>query len=213
MTFQKRAIYLAATAALGVAGSAQAHTPWSTTQTEVRISGSSSSSFMLMQTVINHVCDSNIDVFVDQPKTAPQAIDPDTKILTHTTYWAVACTAKASLGVTAHGGRVLVTKSDDGGSGNGTTPVVNGTALKFMTLTAASNCTLKNTHARLSDGSSYTWHDCDGTTVNRAPHAGISDIEPTKFVDSLAPASGNYVRPATNWVEKPLPGLLFGVAV
>ncbi len=217
MQFKHKATFTAVAAALGTvgtAGTAHAFLPWVTTpDSEVFISGASAPSNMQRETVINNLCDPGlgaIDVFVDVVKTAPVGT---TVLLAHTEQWAVACRAKnnTTLGAAANT-NILVRKSDVNGSGNGTTPVANAVPVNFMVLSAGGCATSGTNGAFRLDGGNYTYRTCT-TVAAQAPDAGTSDIEPAMFTGELAPPSGDFVKPASNWAEKDLAGLVFGVVV
>lgn len=197
-----------------VSGAAQAYTPWLTApQEEVFISGSSGPSNMMREQVMNNVCDPTkpIDVFAD----ALGAPSP-TQIMEHQNQWAVACEAGAGLTNTAAGTRIMVRKSDVGGSGNGTTPVDEMKLIQFMTVDGV-NCSATPDGSTTSPagGAPYNYHLCGTATHLQIPDAGSSDIEPGKFTGPLAPTTGGDFKGINMTAADifPGPGLIFGIGV
>ena len=202
----------AAGVALALSGAAQASLP---VDVEAFMSGASAPSNMLRENVVQFGCDQSkaINVYVDTVVQAPGNGNPALAepILEHQTFWAVQCTASASLG-SASGKTIGYYKTDDGGSGNGTTPVLKRVALQFMDANTG-NCNLITANQQHGSGGTYNLYECGQTNlVNQIPDFGAADIEASKFVGELAPASGNFVNDGSVQ-EKVGPGLVFGVVV
>lgn len=92
------------------------------------------------------------------------------------------CTVSSSgvPGFPGGGQKVAFYKSSVGGSGNGVQPVANQTAVPFLNRTTLSSCSA--TVVPSSGGiPSYNLQTCNGSTTNRVPVAGISDVEPALF--------------------------------
>lgn len=198
---------------MAIAGSANAAL---TVNANMFMSGASAPTNMLREHVVQNVCNqaAPINVYVDVVRTVPGGGNPalSEPILEHTTHWVVSCTAKAGTGANLAGKTIAVYKSDVGGSGNGTTPIPNEVPMQFMNADNT-NCALTTANQAHGNGGTYNLYTC-GTNdiVNQVPDMGTSDIEPTKFVGSLAPSSGNFVD-LGNLSIKAGPGLVFGVAI
>lgn len=206
---------IAAGVSLAMAGSAHA-TLDTVVDATIFMSGASAPSNMLREHVTQNVCSqaAPINVYVDVVRTNPGAGDPTqaNPILEHTTHWVVQCTAAAGTGANLANKTIAVYKSDVGGSGNGTTPVSESVAIAFMDADTT-NCTLTRPNQAHNGGGTYNLYTC-GTDdiVNQIPDGGTSDIEPTKFVGTLAPSSGDFVD-LGNVQIKVGPGLVFGIAI
>jgi len=207
----------AAGIALVLSGAANAVLP---VQTEVFMSGASAPSNMLRENIVQFACDqaSPINVYVDFIDQAPGGGDITlaTPIVEHRSFWAVECTANSSMG-SAAGNTMAFYKSDVGGSGNGTTPIVRtDVTLEFMDANSA-NCAL-NVSGQKHGGTgvnagTYNLYEClQDDLVQQAPDMGAADVEASKFVGSLAPASGDFINDGSV-TEKVGPGLIFGPIV
>lgn len=205
---------VAAGVSMAIAGSAHAAL---TVNANIFMSGASAPTNMLREHVVQNVCSqaAPINVYVDVVRTVPGAGNPAlaTPILEHTTHWVVECTAAAGTGTNLAGKTIAVYKSDVGGSGNGTTPIPNEVPMQFMNADSTSACTLTTANQAHGNGGTYNLYTC-GTNdiVNQVADMGTSDIEPTKFTGTLAPASGDFVD-LGNLTVKTGPGLVFGVAI
>ncbi len=202
----------AAGVALALSGTANASLP---VDVEVFMSGASAPSNMLRENVVQFGCDKNktINVYADFVDQAPGNGNPAQAepILEHRSFWAVQCTANSSLG-TAAGKTIAFYKSDVGGSGNGTTPVLNRVPVQFMDANPT-NCSLVTAGQAGGNGTTYNLYACDqNDLVNQIPDMGAADIEASKFVGQLAPASGDFINDGSVQ-EKVGPGLVFGVVV
>lgn len=210
-----RNLKLNATAAgitLALAGVANAALP---VQTEVFMSGASAPSNMLRENIVQFACNQTapINVYVDFIDQAPGNgnVNQAEPIVEHRSFWAVQCTANSTMG-SAAGNTIAFYKSDVGGSGNGTTPVLNRVPLEFMDANPA-NCTLSVTGQKHGNGGTYNLYECQqDDLVQQIPDIGASDIEASKFVGPLAPASGDFINDGSV-DEKVGPGLIFGPIV
>ncbi len=212
-----RKLTLSATAAgiaMVLSGSANAVLPG--VQTEVFMSGASAPSNMLRENIVQFACDNTkaIDVYVDFADQIPgngntALVEP---IVEHRSFWAVNCTANSSMG-SAAGNNIAFYKSDVGGSGNGTTPVHDAVPLEFMDANKT-NCALKVSGQAHGNSGTYDLYEClQDDLVLQAPDVGASDVEASKFVGALAPASGDFNNSDGAVQEKVGPGLIFGPIV
>ena len=204
----------AAGIALVLSGSANAVLPG--VQTEVFMSGASAPSNMLRENIVQFACDKTqpIDVYVDFADQLPGNGDPALAepIVEHRTFWTVQCTANSTMG-SAAGTNIAFYKSDVGGSGNGTTPVHDAVPLQFMDANKT-NCALKVSGQAQGNGGTYDLYECtQNNLVLQAPDVGASDVEASKFVGPLAPASGDFDNADGAVQEKVGPGLIFGPIV
>jgi len=207
----------AAGIALVLSGSANAVIP--NVVTEIFMSGASAPSNMLRENVVQFDCVQNdsakpINVFVDSVVTVPGGGNKNLAepILEHNSFWVVECTANPNMG-NAAGDRIAYYKSDVGGSGNGTTPILlDNVTVEFMDANQT-NCTSVVTNQKHGNGGTYNLFQC-GTAnqVQEIPDVGASDVEASKFVGALAPASGPFQKSPTVQ-EKVGPGLIFGPIV
>ena len=208
----------AAGIALALSGTANAVIPG--VQTEIFMSGASAPSNMLRENIVQNACDQaqSINVYVDFIDQVPGGGDPTLAdpIVEHRTFWAVECTAKlSSTGITD---RIAFYKTDAGGSGNGTTPILLTTVpLEFMDANAT-NCTLSVTGQKHggtgANAGTYNLYEClQDDLVFQTPDVGVSDIEASKFVGKLAPTSGDFTDPNGYVEQKVGPGLIFGPIV
>lgn len=205
---------LAASVAMAIAGTANANLD-SAVNATIFMSGASAPSNMLRENVVRNVCNATlpINVFVDGIN-GGTGVATALPLLEHTTHWVVQCTADSTTGAGLAGKTIAVYKSDAGGSGNGTTPVASSVALPFLDADTT-NCSLTGTKVIQNSvpAASYNLYLCAaGHIVNQIPDGGASDIEPTKFTGTLAPASGNFVD-LGNLTVRSGPGLIFGVGV
>ena len=209
----------AAGIALVLSGSAHAVLPG--VQTEIFMSGASAPSNMLRENIVQFGCDQSdsvnkpIDVYVDFADQVPGNGNPALAepIAEHRSFWAVQCTAASTMG-SAAGQNIAFYKSDVGGSGNGTTPVHDtNVQLEFMDANKT-NCTSLVTGQAHGNGGVYNLYTCGQTNlVLQAPDVGASDVEASKFVGQLAPASGDFNNADGAVKETVGPGLIFGPIV
>lgn len=204
----------AAGIALVLSGTAHAVLPG--VQTEVFMSGASAPSNMLRENIVQFACDQTkpIDVYVDFADQLPGAGNPALAepIVEHRSFWVVQCTANSTLG-SAAGNNIAFYKSDVGGSGNGTTPVHDAVPLQFMDANPT-NCALIVSNQAHGNGGTYNLYECQqNDLVLQAPDVGASDVEASKFVGPLAPASGDFNNADGAVQEKVGPGLIFGPVV
>jgi len=206
----------AAGIALVLSGAAHAVIP--NVDTEIFMSGASAPSNMLRENIVQFGCVQNaspINVFVDAVVTVPGGGNPNLAepILEHNSFWVVECTASPAMGANVDGKRIAYYKSDVGGSGNGTTPILlNNVTVEFMDANET-NCTSVVANQKHGGGGTYNLFEC-GTAnlVQEIPDVGASDVEASKFVGPLAPASGPFQKSPTVQ-EKVGPGLIFGPIV
>lgn len=181
----------AAVAAVCAAGAAQAYNP-STTPTDYRIviSGATATTVTLRDVILRDVCASNRDLY---------------RYPASTVRYTIACT-------TAQGKNVLFMK-EDGGSGTGTSPVDQKIAVSVLDAPSNTACAAATTLTS-PFGTTYTDRNCGSTNsallANRVPDFGMSDIEPDKFVNALAPSQGSF-RNTSNMKVTTTSGLAFGV--
>lgn len=204
---KRKALSIAvAAAACAASGSALAYDPdvANSTDYEVRIAGATAPTGTLRDVVIDNICDAgqSIDYWIH--KTAK--------------HWQVACQD-------SNGANVLVRKND-GGSGDGTSPVDNASTLvEFFVGGTSASCSAINLGKMTAIGTTYNeYKDCGGTTDNlelAVADIGVSDVEPTAFVDDLAPVSNdadpvgsrvNFENESSMQIES-LAGLGFGIVV
>jgi len=204
---------IAAGVAMAVAGTANANLDGAVDAT-IFMSGASASSNMLREHIVRNVCNSAnpINVFVDIAKSGTD-VAAALPTLEHTEHWVVQCTAAAGTGANLQGKTFAMYKSDNGGSGTGTTPVAEASAVTFMNADTA-NCSFVRAKAiQNGGGSTYNLYSC-GTNdlVQQIPDGGTSDVEPNKFTGSLAPSAGPFVD-LGNLQVKTGPGLIFGPVI
>ena len=196
---------------VALALTAQAHAFVDPAETDVSlfVSGASAPSNMLREHMVQNVCSQTapIDVFVDVVDAKPSTPADITPIVAHDNFWTVQCEANAALTQLAAGTKIAIYKTDQGGSGQGTTPVVNAEALPFLD-TGHVDCSLDTNDQAHNGGGTFDLYECGEVTKTQRTDFGVSDIEPDKFTGQLAPASGNFVEPG-NWEVKPGPGLVF----
>ena len=200
---------VAAGVALAIcAGSANATL---TTDFKVFMSGATAPSNMVREHIVQNLCDQAqpIDVYVDVIDIVPNLAT--NTVLGHTNHFVVSCTAGSLLGASAQGKTMAVYKFE-GGSSTGTTPVANRLAQEFMNADKTA-CTLNTANVQHANGGTYNLYEC-GTNdfVQQIPDGGVSDVEPTQFVDSLAGSAGNFLNKG-NLVTRSGPGLIFGLGV
>lgn len=115
----------------------------------------------------------------------------------------IACTA-AITGLV--GQPIAFFKESNGGSGNGTNPVANGTTLQFLDVDNASfACNPPTTVPATATLNGYTQRTGCGPTTARVPVAGIADVEPR-----LLGASPTQI---SNLTTNGVLGVVFGPAV
>ncbi len=212
----------AAGIALALSGTANAVLPG--VQTEIFMSGASAPSNMLRENVVQNACVQGdaanpIEVYVDFIDQAPGGGNPALAdpILEHRSFWAVKCKANGNMGAVASD-VIAFYKTDVGGSGNGTTPILLTTVpLEFMDANAT-NCTLSVTGQKHggtgANAGTYNLYEClQDDLVFQTPDVGVSDIEASKFVGKLAPTSGDFTDPNGYVEQKVGPGLIFGPIV
>ena len=203
---------IAAGVSMVLAGTANASLD-SSVQVSIFFSGNSAPSNMLREHMVRNVCDhsSPINVYYDTATTGENSAA--LPLLAHTSHWAVQCTAAASAGAGLATKTVAVYKSDVGGSGNGSTPVADGTTTVPF-LDAGAGCTDTGIDKTIQNSGGTTMHlySCGNVTQNQVPDGGGSDIEPTKFVGTLAPSAGNFIDHGNLHVQSG-PGLIFGPAI
>lgn len=177
---------IAVACALAAAGSAQALTPaqidaarTAGTLKEIFISGASAlrTSF---GAYVQEICNTaDFDVMYDDGGAGANLGDgvyrPTEDGVNHRAY---SCTLRgpANVGNYVAGTPVLVYKRDQGGSGQGVTPILVPTAITRMTV-AAANCVANTTQPSPAVDVQIPSFMCTGT-ANAYPDGGISDVEP-----------------------------------
>jgi hypothetical protein len=201
---------IAGTLALVASNSAQALTPQEITQAryydtlkEIAFSGSSSLRLTLAS-YIKSICDSSsLHVYFDDAVGAK-----------HRAY---SCRLALPIGAYAAGTSILVYKRDLGGSGQGVAPIALNTAIDHMRVDGSCVATATPVFSDIQVPN-YT---C-GNTSRRVSDAGISDVEPRLFNESVNlpdtipgdMASGTQSAvDLSNLDVKPLVQGIFGVAV
>lgn len=203
---------IAAGVSMAIAGTANA-TLDSAVNASIFMSGASGPSNMLRENVVRNTCNpaNPINVYVDTAKPGT-AVATALPLLEHTSHWVVQCTASAAAGANLSGKTIAVYKSDVGGSGNGATPVAEGLPVPFLNADPATCTSLGSKAIQNGGGATYNVYQCGNTTLNQVPDGGTSDIEPTKFVGTLAPSAGDFVDHGNLTVQSG-PGLIFGPVV
>jgi hypothetical protein len=198
----------AAAVALALCSQANAFTDPATATVRLYLSGASAPTHMLREQVVQNLCASDIDVFVDQVNQAPGA--GGTPVLNAGTYWTVQCIGGPGPALNQ---RLLIAKTDVGGSAQGVNPVALGNSVGFLNTAL---CAGGPNNAVAGDGTTaYRYRICGTANLhNQVPDMGISDIEPDKFTGALNdPLTGDFLNPPPNWQVETGPGLVFGVVV
>jgi hypothetical protein len=199
---------VATAVALAVSSQAFAFTDPATAEVTLYMSGASAPTHMLREQVVQNLCSagSPINVYIDEQVQAPNG---NVQLLFHRELWTVQCTGRT--GTDAAGKLLRIAKTDNGGSGQGVTPVANATVKNYLD-TAACNA-VAGIGATAGNGSTaYTYRVCGSASLlSQIPDMGVSDVEPTVFRGTLASGS-DFVQPA-NWETEPGPGLVFGIVV
>lgn len=205
---------ISAGVAMAIAGSANASLD-SLVNASIFMSGASAPSNMLRENVVRNVCNpaSPINVYVDAVK-GSTGVAAALPLLEHTTHWVVQCQAAAAAGGGLSGKNVAIYKSDAGGSGNGTTPVVEKITLPFLDA-SPTTCTDTGVNKLIQNGggATYNLYTCGNVTLNQVPDGGASDIEPDKFTGTLAPDSGDFADPLQILTTRSGPGLIFAPVI
>jgi hypothetical protein len=184
-----------AVAALCGAVSAQAYDPGVlSTDYRVVISGATAPTTTVRDIILRDICGADKD-FYNYPA--------------GTVRYTIACTTTA-------GKRVQFMKND-GGSGTGVAPVDQGIPVSVLELPSNTACGVGSTASAFGGvGPAFISHNCGSTNggllANRTPDFGISDIEPSKFVQALAPTEGSFIN-AGNMKVSATSGLAFGILV
>lgn len=201
---QRKAL-CAAIAAVVTAGPAHALLPQSNTPDyRVVVSGATAPKDTLLAVIRTQICDAGtVDSFSNGTHDA---------IFCTVSNKAATATLPAISGLP--GSRKILFLKNNGGSGTGAGAVQNNLGVDVYVPTSSANCLASGANNYIS---------CTGSLTKIAPDWGISDVEPTIFVDQLAPPSsegGPYVPggPALvgiNAGDPPvsLPGLGFGAVV
>jgi hypothetical protein len=193
--------------ALALSAQANAFVDPSTATARLFISGASAPTHMLREQVVQNLCSSDIDVFIDQVNQAPGA--GGQPVLNHSTYWTVQCIGAGA----AAGQRLLIAKTDVGGSAQGVNPVALGNSVNFINTALCAGAPVA---AVAGNGTSnYNYRVCGAANLHgQIPDMGVSDIEPDKFTGQLNdPATGDFLNPPASWQVETGPGLVFGVVV
>ncbi len=134
-------------------------------------------------------------------------------------YLCVLNTANPALkGLAAGKTELLIYKRNNGGSAQGVNPVVADTAIDFLKVDDAANCT------KISDGAagaSFTKLNCNYTAGNallsnpQKPDFGMSDVDPAQFFGQNTPAGYEPITPedVSKLTVKAAGALVFGVPV
>ena len=135
--------------------------------------------------------------------------------------WNVICQVNPAAVPAATAGDVVMFVKQGGGSGDGTTPVLdpvnNPITYQKAPLddTLLSTCTV-NGLVSTGLGTSYSYYSLCGFPVVSLPGGdmGLSDVEPNLFFDVNTPSTGNVFNDPTNAMTiKPLAALEFGVGI
>ncbi len=194
--------------ALAVSSQAFAFTDPSTAEVSLFMSGASAPTHMLREQVVQNLCAaaSPIDVYIDQVVQVPNGA---TQLLFHRELWTVQCVG--ATGTDAAGKLLRIAKTDNGGSGQGVTPVANATVKSYLE-TSACNAAAAVAAVAGNGSTNYTYRACGSANLfTQIPDMGVSDVEPTVFRGTLA-SGPDFLQPA-NWETESGPGLIFGVVV
>jgi hypothetical protein len=156
-------------ASLLAATNASAITIGSPTNLEVLMSGATAQENALLLAVVD-ICGADVIVYAQGNQQA----------------------ATCTLAGVAGGQTLTFRKSGAGGSGNGTNPVFDQTAVPFNTDAAWATCTTTTStvSTTLSGVKTYdTVSGCTNATTNRVPAAGLADVEPALF--GASPGAGD----------------------
>lgn len=192
--------YIACAAALAFVGSANALTPaqidaarTAGTLKEVFISGASAQRLTLAA-YFQELCNADLDVYWNGT--------------TGNNHRAYACTLNQAVGAWAVNTPVVLYKRDQGGSVVGVGPISTPTAIARMTIDA----TCAATAIPRGDVNQAQFINCN-TVGNVIPNAGLSDVEPARFRDSINVATGVTAPTTTGMTVTSLLQNIFGVAV
>ncbi len=179
-----------AVACCGMTGQVLAYAPTSPVDADYHVyfAGATASNLTLRQTIIEQVCDNNVDGD-NTPNEPGETIDEfNDGPATNPNDWAVACTVTSvkvpGLGITS--ARVIFQKTNRGGSGTGVGPVESQAALQYAVISTvaqgstAANCS-SPTALTSPNGTPFARWACGAQKEARIPDGGTSDIEPNKF--------------------------------
>ena len=226
---------LAASIAAAVSGvSGVAHAGALGAANEIFIGGATAPQNFAREDLMIRVCDGAVGdtkVYVDEIEVMPSAVAGG-DILEQGDHFVVRCTTKTTFGSALDGVDLAVYKFN-GGSATGVAPVADpvGASAGDKTYLDAdpAACASAGFFPIGTTGDSYELLECDTAATPsllkvQNPDAGISDVEPSLFVDSLALSFGVEPRGVAakptqpfanqgNLVVVPGPGLIFGTAV
>lgn len=214
---------LAASVALAISGGAQAGLLGAAN--EVFIGGATAPQNFLREDIMLRICDSNIQVYVDEIENPGGVADVlGGNLLQQGDHFIVRCTAKSTFGTALDGADIAIYKYN-GGSATGVAPVSDTSTTDFMDA-APGNCNAPTVGIpSITGGAPYDLYECPAApVVQQVPDAGVSDIEPQRFTGPLAldfgvEPLGVSAEPTAPFVDRgnlevvPGPGLTFGVAV
>jgi hypothetical protein len=206
---------IAVAAALCTVGSAHALSPTATAAATQKVYVSGASALRLsFGAYIQEICaPASFDVFFDDAGTVGDGIVTSADGVNSRAY---SCTLAVNAGNYLAGSDVVVYKRDQGGSGQGVTPILSPAAASRMDVTAAGcvrNAALPAAPAPATDIQvpSYLCSSVDATAV---PDGGISDVEPALLQQTVNRQTGvaALAIPATVNFGSVVQGI-FGVAV
>ncbi len=207
---------VAAACALAAMGSAHALTPaqidaarTAGTLKEIFISGASALRISFGAYVQEICSPATFDVFYDDAGTVGNGVAETADGLNHRAY---SCNLAVNTGNFAAGTPILVYKRDQGGSGQGVTPILAPAAIARLNV-ASANCVANAANASPAEDVQSPTYLCAGTS-NVIPDGGISDVEPALLQANVNLQTGQTAAaiPATVNAGSLVQGI-FGVAV
>lgn len=195
-----------ALACLGLTPTAQAYKPTNNDDADYALyfAGATASNLTLRQTFIEQVCDAaagDIDEFnVNSP--------------TNPLHWAVACTTTTAKvpGLAISPARVILYKTNEGGSGTGVNPVEQRIARSFLRMDTCTKQSDQTTPAPLSVP--FERYACSNSSfLSQVPDGGTSDIEPDKFFGINRTAGSEDFKGLGNLTVFSVAHLVYGVPV
>lgn len=219
---------LVSSVALALSGGAQAASLGAAH--EVYISGATAPQNFLREDTILRLCDFNaaaINVYVDQISNANGVADVLAgDLLEQGDHFVVQCTTKTGFNDANLDAKSIAVYKFNGGSATGVAPVADATTVSFMDA-APANCSAptRNIPFVTDNSRTYNLYECpNAPLVAQIPDAGVSDIEPDRFVGPLALNFGAEPVGVASKADQPYidrgnlkkqggPGLVFGVAV
>jgi hypothetical protein len=209
--------HITAACLMAALGSAHALTPaeidtarGAGTLKEIFVSGASALRVSFGAYVQELCTPASFDVFYDDGGTIGNGIYLNTADgINHRAY---SCNLAAAVGSYAAGTPVLVYKRDQGGSGQGVTPIIAPAAIARMNVSAA-NCVAVAANPSPAEDVQIPTYLCAGTS-NVVPDGGISDVEPALLQASVNLQTGQLPSAIPATVSSgALVQQLFGIAV